>query len=237
MLWCDIRRSVLSRRMLFTIMFGLFCLYQPTFYIMRTSGRWIWENGLIASLQDAYGFGVYIFCAPATASMCASALYVQDKSTGVYPFIVERIGRKRYLLSKLLCCGLSGSVALVLPVLIFSFLQFSLYAQWQCKQGEWGAIWLDAATFVPFGFVWSIIGLALSTCSDSTQVAYASPYAIAMILKMLSSRLGWKWMDPMRQISPLNTTLLAPWLIAAIQGAELLICLLLLWKGVRKCAE
>ena len=236
MLLYDVKRSLLSKRMLVVVLFGLVCLYQPTLYLKMMEDRWIWESDLISSLQDALGLGIFEFCAPATAALCASALYVQDRRTGVLPLYIARVGRRRYIFSKLMCCGLSGALSLALPILIFSFLQFALYAGWKCAAGDWKTIFIDVLTYIPYGFLWATVGLALSTWTDSAQVAYAAPYAIAMTMKTFSDSCG-QWLDPSRQVSPLNGTLMDWRLIVLIQMCELLLCVGLLHWGVRRCAE
>ena len=237
MLWCDLRRSILSRRMAFTILFGLVCLYLPTFYLLIEEKRWIWENNLVDSLRDAYGLGIYIFCAPATAAICASSLYIQDRKAGVFTMLLQRIGKRRYMISKVMCCGLAGSCALVVPVLLFSFFQYSIYAGFKCVPGEWSVILSDCISLVPFGFVWAVVGLSLSSWADSVQVAYASPYAIAMLMKIIGSVTGLGWLDPMRQISPINTVLIDTWMIVSLQGTLFIASLTVLRIGVKKCAN
>lgn len=236
MFWYDMRRSLFSKRMLWIILFALICLYQPTFYLKMVENRWIWESDLLTSLQDAFGLGIFELCAPATAAICASALYLQDISSGVLPFYISRIGSKRYIFSKFLCSGLSGSLSLALPILLFSFLQFTFYSRWQCAPDDWKTIFLDIATYVSYGFVWADVGLALSVWTDSVQVAYAAPFAIAMTMKTFSDALG-KWLDPSLQVSPLNGTLLDWKFIFIIQGSVLLACAILFYIGVKKCIK
>lgn len=237
MLWYDVRRSLLSFKMIAIVTVGLLILYQPTLYVYLEEGRWIWENDLLNAVRDAFGLGYYIMCSTATAAVCASALFLKDKKSGMVSYLLPRIGTARYILSKFLCCGLSGAVSLSVPFLAYAFIQYSAFCGWVCEPGAWELIWVDVGLFASYGFVWAIVGLSISSWGTNLQMAIASPFGIAFTLKMFCNYTDFKWLDPGLQIATLNgPTHPIQWILVG-QCVCVLACLSIFVAGVKRCIK
>ena len=234
MLMFDLRRSILSLRMVVVVLMGLAILFLPAVYVKVNENRWMWQNDLIGCYQDATGFGVYLFCAPALASLCGSNLYARDQSNGFTSLALPRAGKARYIISKILCCGFSGGLSLMLPVALFVFAYMLIHLSALPCGEELRLIAEEALLFIPYGFSWAILGLGISCVLKLDYAAYASPYAIAMLLRLFASLSGIKWVSPNGLVSPLNTMLKPLWQNVAYQSTIILISIGLMITGINK---
>ena len=234
MLMLDLRRSVLSLRLLVVTFIGLVILFLPAAYVFSSENRWMWNSGLIHCYQDATGFGVYLFCGPALACLCGSNLYASDQSSGITDLVLPRTGKIRYMVSKFLCSGVSSGLSLALPVVFFTLIYMCILLNDLPNREEAHAICIEVLLYIPYGFAWSVLGLGISCIFRQDSAAFAAPYAIVMFLKLASSLTGMKWLSPDGLISPLNTMLKPLWQCIAYLSCVVISAAGMMIVGIRK---
>lgn len=234
MLMLDLRRSILSMRLVIVAFIGLVILFLPAIYVFIDQEYWMWDSDIVHCYQDATGYGVYLFCAPALACLCGSNLYASDQANGFTSLVIARTTKARYVCSKFLCSGISGGLSLSLPVVLFSFIYICIHLNDLPNGEEMRSICVEVLLFIPYGFTWSVLGLGISFISKQDNAAYVSPYSISMFLKLSSSLLGIKWLSLNGLISPLNNMLKPLWGIFTYQSTIVISAVAMMIAGIRK---
>lgn len=146
--------------------------------------------------NDLGGFGIF---ATILAVLPASTLFCEDYNSGYCKAILRRVERKRYLRETLLCSGISGGLAVFLPVLLsdivwiingepntgeqmginyFTVFDGTVYGELQFVwNGFFLVLFLLLLAFL-FGASWSVIGLCVSALIPNRYITLAAPFAL-----------------------------------------------------------
>lgn len=148
------------------------------------------------SMYRASDLGGFCMFTPILAVLPASTLFCDDYNSGYCKEILTRVTRKRYLAETMLCTGISGGLAVFLPVLISDILWIlngkpntreimgggafngTVYQEIQfIWNGFFMVLFLLLLAFL-FGVSWSVIGLGVSAFIPNRYITLAAPFAL-----------------------------------------------------------
>lgn len=224
MLKKDINKTVFSFNTCLAVLVGLIFLIEPQIAYIKASmfdslsGKDNYINFLFTSL--ALG-GYLIFTPLITALPCVTS-FCEEYNSGFYKYILVRVSRKKYLLSRLVSNAVAGGVTTAIPMLIMFGLSIVLcvpYTKEHLESGIYtpihgtilepfelprGGIYFSVIIVVlsfVFGVVWSTVGLAVSSIITNRYVALCAPFVIFFAMHLFFS--GIK----LEEFSPVNTIL------------------------------
>lgn len=204
-------------------------IFSPLFVaaVVAALGIMIYPNRdsikLISSVPQSYlyyvrtvhTFGTFDLFAPAIAAVPCGAAFYNDFKSGYCKFIFTRTGRMKYLISKVLSCGIAGGLAVFLPNLLFdiflwifakphtpeisAFFNLSIFESMEFKlNGLVVMIILLILSFL-FGAAWALVALAFSAFIPNKFAAYAAPFMLYFSASLILGQT-----DDTLKFSPIN---------------------------------
>lgn len=162
--------------------------------------------------------------APIFAVLPAATLFCDSYNNGYIKSILFRTTKRKCLVSDLIVCGVSGGVAVSLPVFIMFMLFLFIGKPYvpDAQTTEYGSIMqgtiLENIEFVwggilvllvilllafIFGMVWSCVGLSISAFMPNRYIALAAPFLIFFALYLICSRIpGLFIFSPINMLMP-----------------------------------
>ena len=234
----DLKRAVCSRRFLLGLIFGLLLLYQPAYPFAFIGGVQFRGNTLTGAMMDTLGLGAYVMCCVVLCALPYGDAHAWEVESGVFPYILRRVGIKRYAASKLVAVGVSGGLVIALPFFIFCLVQTLFLAPMPTRVEEWMLAWQEILALFSYGACWALSSLALSAFLPNPLVVLALPFCLTRFLWLLSAFTSCEYLSVSKAINNISATIpMTFWEIAAQQGILCLIFIALFAAGVtrKKC--
>ncbi len=168
---------------------GAFDSFQQLFKSYGQLDYGIHATAMLAALTS----DTMLMALPVLAALPSTASFVEDFRSGYIKHCLPREGARRYIASKAAAAGLAGAVAILMGIaaayglflLVFLPAEMPAPPQMQSLLPE---LLGKACLFALCGALWSLVGLACSTATLSTHMAYASPFILCYVLVILSVR-------------------------------------------------
>lgn len=210
----NIMQSIFSQKFLIAVMVFVVMVFFSRIEVVIG----VFRNGeLLASnfcnqfiLQALKSHGV-ILCLPIVCALPYTVSFVEDLQSGFIKSYIHRINVKEYLVGKIVACTFSGGLALVVGILISYGLTIFMFSPFQ-------AVPVPDKVVTPFiqpftitillffcsGALWSMVGMAAATATNSKYMAYASPFMVYYLLIILKERYfdGMSVLYPKQWIQP-----------------------------------
>lgn len=218
----ELRNSMLSKGMFIAIVVGVFLLFQGIWndlMLSMESGENIY---MIKYLSSMHASGIFDILAPVLAVLPAVTTFCEEYQSGYFRYIKIRTSRKEYITNKIFLVGISGGLAVGLPVLIGNSILMSMAEGTAVNKVSYdvnvfaGSIfenieyvmggWLVAVSIAGFAFmfgvVWALAGLAAAVCFTNKYMALLLPFTIYFGVFMIFARLNLYQFSPINLICP-----------------------------------
>lgn len=200
----NVKRSIFNTGMLISIFVQLiYFIYILSInsYIPNCS-----DDDVLTSITSLFGMSGFIYFAPLFPGLPFAFSYIDEKNSGYIYYMIGRMGKKKYMIRKLLWTGLSGGTASSFPVfLVFFYLTLTLHASagdagseyfpymfegmnWEAYIGIWGGrfvLLLKLILIFLFGVFWSEVTLMLSLIISNKYIVLILPTAIYLTFWMI----------------------------------------------------
>ena len=130
---------------------------------------------------------------PVLAALPCTNGFVEDLNNGYIKSYLPRTGQRNYIISKATNALLSGAFTILVGIVLtyLLFLLAFLHEETPAVPGTQsilGIVIEKSFMYALCGALWSLVGLALSTATVSTHMAYASPFILYYLLVILATR-------------------------------------------------
>ncbi len=150
------------------------------------------EAGFYRDMMDkALQSDTMMFTVPILCALPYTACMVDDIRTGFIKQFLHRTTRTRYILFKLIACGFSGGLVLMLGVLSCYGVAALLFCPLEgidSVASNFSFALKQAGLYFLSGALWAQVGLVMSTFTESKYMAYAFPFILYYTLIMLHER-------------------------------------------------
>lgn len=156
---------------------------------------------LVAHAQS--GFDLF---APIFAVLPSVTIFCDDYNSGYIKSILCRSSKRKYITNCIVCCSISGGLAVLLPDLLCSSIfmlvsdphlpdaygsSFALYSNIEFVWGGRLLILVFLFFSFLFGVVWANIGLCISAYAPNKFIALAAPFALYYGATLILQRTGY----------------------------------------------
>lgn len=189
---CELRRSVISVRMLCCILLGLALLYQPEFYLHRMQTSF-GAMDLSNSMQTALGLGTYVMLSTVLCVIPYADRYCWERRTRYQIYAQHRQGKANYMISKLCATAVSGGCSIAMPFLIFCVLQSLIFQPEPFNLELLNTVFSESGFFFLYGSAWATMALGVSTLTSSPLVVLAVPICIERGSQLIAVAFKCDW--------------------------------------------
>lgn len=218
----NIIQAIFSRKFLFAVLAFVFVVFFSQINIainaFRSSG--LQPNGFCNQfMMNALKSDAMVLALPIICSLPYTISFVEDMQSGYIKSYLHRITTKDYLIGKVVACGISGGLVLVVGALVAYGIIVFMFSPMQAPA-------ISGAEAIPFvqpfiiklmlffmsGALWSLVGMTMAAATNSKYMAYASPFILYYLLIILKERYfqsmyvlypkewitagqGWMWGD------------------------------------------
>lgn len=153
-------------------------------------------NGYHAQwIMDALSSDWVTLALPILCALPFTTVFVDDIKSGFIKQYLPRSGRAAYIKGKLVACGLSGGLVLMLGILlaygisalIFTPMELALGPE-EIAQPYLAQLLTKAAMLFFSGAFWSLAGFSFAALTMNKYMAYASPFILYYVLIILNER-------------------------------------------------
>ena len=194
----DIRRALTGRGFIISAagMVLVIALSSMNGIIEAARSTTLQPNGYHAQLIfGALASSGFTLALPILCALPYTAAFVDDIKSGYIKLHMHRSGVKPYIKGKLIACGLSGGLALLLGILTAYALSALVFMPMELAPGEGEAVQpyfaqllLKAVILFCSGAFWSLVGFTFAAATQSKYMAYASPFILYYVLIILHER-------------------------------------------------
>lgn len=163
----------------------------------------------ITVLLTALASNTMLMALPVLAALPATTGFVEDWKSGYLKHCLPRVGARRYISAKAIAAGVAGAMVIFAGIaLAYGLLLLLLLPGEKPAPPQTPTMLPDllgkALLFALSGALWSLVGLACSTATLSTHMAYASPFLLCYMLVILSARYfpGVAILNPQQWLMP-----------------------------------
>lgn len=164
---------------------------------------------------------------PVLASFPYSTAWLSEYQSGFVKEYLPRCGRKSYILGKLLSCGISGGILLVLAAAVY---------RW-----TGGGEDLTGNLFLLFlsGMFWAVVAATLASAANSRCVAYGGAFVLCYMMVILYERYfkTLYCLYPVEWYAPEHTWVLGDMGIILMLIGLILLVSVFYYEIVRRCME
>jgi len=213
----EIIRAIKSWRFTISLIFGLGLLYLglARFYTLDPNPPPGWHFAFYNAYDawiTAMNSGAFVLYAPLAATLPHTDSFVQERSQKLSRYVLLRIKHKQYLLIKFFVNGLSGGLAVALPMMIFFGFTSLKYVRilpptaasgytedWMRCYGFLSEFYLptpDLYVFYrillgfAFGLVFATLGMAISAFTNNRYIILSFPLILKFIVAFGVNFLG-----------------------------------------------
>lgn len=154
------------------------------------------QNGYHAQLvTDALSADWVTMALPILCALPFTTAFVDDIKSGFIKQFLPRSGVKPYIKGKLIACGLSGGLVLILGIMLAYGLSVLVFTPMELALGPeetappyFAQVLMKAALLFFSGAFWSLTGFTFAALTQNRYMAYASPFIIYYVLIILNER-------------------------------------------------
>lgn len=131
---------------------------------------------------------------PILCTLPFTASFVDDLKSGYIKEYLPRITIKRYVVSKIIGCVVSGGLVIALGILLSYVSAALIFSPAEAAQangsgtGDFSTLLGSLLLFFFSGAFWSVLGMTFAALTGSKYMAYASPFIFFYILVVLYER-------------------------------------------------
>ena len=192
----DLKRAVVSWRFLLLLALGLLLLYQPVFYLKKVADGYR-DMELLDAVMCASGLGYYTSALPLLSGLTYADSFAWEYAGGAFPYILQREGRIRYIVSKVLITSVVSGILVSMSFVLFCGMHILLFVPQMPTKAEVSVVIHEATLLLRYGMAWSLV----------------SPFCIAQFMWLLSAVFGLPILNVKDSIFVLNGTELTPAMI------------------------
>lgn len=197
----EIKNSFINFKMLCVILIATGLLFFELFAIEKVHlNDWsMFDESRICIICDVISLSIFTLVAGMFPGIPYSQSFILEKESGYYRYKLIRTKTKRYIATKILCAGLSGAVAMVIPYILLCIPVYAMGSKvilgenvevlvgtvWNdvlIKYGDNLVIVLKGVLFMLFGILWSEFALLMSIMISNKYLAFVMPYIIYELL-------------------------------------------------------
>lgn len=197
------------KRSIFSIYFILAAVFLLIVLFISVSSEYSFGDMTGAlHLMNFVRSGLISLFAPILAAIPFAGSFSIERNNGFLPFIFIRTNKSTYIWSKLLATGLSGALVLTIPYALFFLwlvIRFPVLPLDNSLPGPFGdvaqtapmayVLFIFVVTFL-FGFIYALIGLAISTVFKQSLFAYIFPFALYLLPGFVFIFLNIAFLEP-----------------------------------------
>jgi hypothetical protein len=192
----ELNRAVLSRGFLTSVIgtMAVLCIGAYDSFKMLTKVGAGLTSGLHASaILTALTSDTMLMALPLLAALPCTAGFVEDWKSGYIKHCLPRTGREGYITAKATAAAIAGALAITAGITLTYWLFMMVFLPVEAAPPPnsmpiIGDVLAKAAMFALCGALWSLVGLAFSTATISTHMAYASPFILYYAMVILTTR-------------------------------------------------
>jgi hypothetical protein len=165
-------------------------------FIKLAQAPQVLPNGYHAGwILDALSSDWVTLALPILCTLPFTTSFVDDFKSGFIKQYLPRSGRSAYIRGKLIACGLSGGLVLMLGILltyglsalIFTPMELALGPE-ETAQPYFAQLLTKAAMLFFSGTFWSLAGFTFAASTMNKYTAYSSPFILYYVLIILNER-------------------------------------------------
>ena len=206
------KRAVVSWRFLLLLALGLLLLYEPVFFLIKVADGYR-DMELLDAVMCASGLGYYTSALPLLSGLTYADSFAWEYAGGAFPYILQREGRIRYIVSKVLITSVVSGILVSMSFVLFCGMHILLFVPQMPTKAEVSVVIHEATLLLRYGMAWSLVGLAFSAIVPNPVIAMVSPFCIAQFMWLLSAVFGLPILNVKDSIFVLNGTELTPAMI------------------------
>ena len=153
-------------------------------------------NGYHAGwIMDALSSDWVTLALPILCTLPFTTAFVDDIKSGFIKQYLPRSGRAAYIKGKLIACGLSGGLVLILGILLTYGLSALIYTPIELALGPeetvqpyFAQLLTKTAMLFFSGTFWSLAGFTFAALTMNKYMAYASPFILYYVLIIMNER-------------------------------------------------
>ena len=193
-------------------------------------------------LLDNIRVDLVMLSLPILSTLPYSGNYLEEWSGGYIKFCLHRTTRSSYLAGKIIACVCSGGLCLVLGLL----LPWGLTVLFPAGNENWISSFYLLPTLKTclrllfYGSFWSLTGMLLSVCTETTYFAVGGPFVLYYVLMILYQRYldGYFCLSPREWLFPGEHWPLYGWsTLLLMLGLNLCVVFLLIYCVQRRLRE
>ena len=142
---------------------------------------------------------ILLMAAPILCTFASTTAFVEEYQSKYVLFTLSRSGKKPYLLGKIFSSGLAGGLSLFIGILILCGILGILFVSYTLPDHgsynidpalviTFGRFIQKAILFLIFGCFWALVGAAIATAGMNRYLAFACPFIIYFVLRILKQR-------------------------------------------------
>ena len=194
----DIKRALTGKGFLFGVI-GLVLvvgLSQLQAILLLSQNGQALQNGYHALfITNALSSDWVTMAIPILCALPYTASFVDDIKGGFIKQFMFRSNKKQYIAGKIIACGLSGGLVLLMGVILSYSLSALIFTPMELalKEGEiappyFAQALMQAALFFFSGGFWSLVGFTCASATMNKYMAFASPFILYYLLIILNER-------------------------------------------------
>ena len=168
---------------------------------------------LLDAVMCASGLGYYTSALPLLSGLTYADSFAWEYAGGAFPYILQREGRIRYIVSKVLITSVVSGILVSMSFVLFCGMHILLFVPQMPTKAEVSVVIHEATLLLRYGMAWSLVGLAFSAIVPNPVIAMVSPFCIAQFMWLLSAVFGLPILNVKDSIFVLNGTELTPAMI------------------------
>jgi len=194
----DLKRAILNKKMLFSLVISFICLivgsYESLFLYSNTDFADTYFNAICTGTSC-----IFALLYPLLACVPYADIYSEEYKTGYTNYVFMKVSKKRYILSKVLSCGIGGGVAVSLPTVVFliisvikngtsivdsTIVTYITHGQdFFINSPILYCVLYSVNSFI-CGFIFSVLGLVVSTYTQNKYLIMLIPFAFFIFSAM-----------------------------------------------------
>lgn len=189
----EIKKAVLSVRMLWSIIIGIMLLYQPEFYLHKMQAS-LWSFDLSNAMQASLGLGAFVMLSTALCAIPFADRYCWEKRTRFCLYAQYRQGRINYAFSKICATAISGGISVMLPFALFCLLHILIVPSSFTNLDPIHIALQESFYFFIYGSAWAVLALGFSSFTNSPLVVLAVPLCIERGVQLVAVAFKADWL-------------------------------------------
>lgn len=212
----ELRRSIFTWQFLFGVIVTFLLLLQANYTsLMQMTDDLRWQYSNISFFGIALNFSYLPIAAAAIAAITYSYSCCDEIRSGFFVYSMLRGTKRQYIAAKYLATGIAGGLVLALGVFLYGLFISCITPSIDPSIAEhrlpydgtfWRGIYMQnggipfialmSLQYFLYGFIFSNLGMALSSIVKNKYIALTSPFIVAYMALYIAQKLGIAFLDP-----------------------------------------